>query len=464
MYSKNVAWRCLSASLVLFSLASASADQGWKAAAAEVDITPQEPIRLSGYGSRTTPHEGVSMKLHAQALAVQWGDEKPAVMLTVDNCGVPATLRAEVLKRLEAARLPVEDTRLALHSTHTHCAPMLPGVLPFLFKEDMPDDQMQALLRYEEQLVSQMVKAVTGALASMEPASLEWSSGKVAFAKNRRFKTDKGFINSLNPYGPTDWALPVLRVKNKEGQLKAIFTSYACHCTTLSINQTHPDWAGCAREELKLRFPGLVAMVAIGCGADQNPYPRRELKHAIGHGVDLAREVVRLINLPMKPVAGPLGCSTKEVRLPFDKPREKAEWQVLAKESNVWTARHARHFLSRLEKGEDIPADLSYSVQVWHFGNDLLTINLPGEVVVDYGLRFKKQFDPQRTWVNGYTNDVPCYIPSQRVWEEGGYEAEGAMVYYGRPNRFASGIEEIIAGAVTGLAPESFVNPGKPGK
>jgi neutral ceramidase len=77
--------------------------------------------------------------------------------------------------------------------------------------------------------------------------------------------------------------------------------------------------------------------------------------------------------------------------------------------------------------------------------------------VVDYSLRFKKDNDPDRTWVNSYTNDVPCYIPSQRVWEEGGYEAAGAMVYYGHPNRFASGVEEIISQAVQELVPEGFM-------
>jgi hypothetical protein len=102
-------------------------------------------------------------------------------------------------------------------------------------------------------------------------------------------------------------------------------------------------------------------------------------------------------------------------------------------------------------------------VQVWAFADSLLTINLPGEVVVDYGLRFKKENDPERTWVNAYTNDVPCYIPSQRVWEEGGYEAAGAMTYYGRPNRFATGIEDIIVRAVKELVPAEF-RAGKGGR
>lgn len=105
---------------------------------------------------------------------------------------------------------------------------------------------------------------------------------------------------------------------------------------------------------------------------------------------------------------------------------------------------------------EKIPTELAYDIQVWNYGRDLLTINLPGEVVVDYSLRFKREFDPARTWVNSYTNDVPCYIPSQRVWEEGGYEAGGAMLYYGRPTRFATGIEDIIATTVKQLVPQDF--------
>jgi hypothetical protein len=109
-----------------------------------------------------------------------------------------------------------------------------------------------------------------------------------------------------------------------------------------------------------------------------------------------------------------------------------------------------------LERGEKIPPALPYMLQTWHYGDDLLTINLPGEVVVDYGLRFKKEYDPARTWVNSYTNDVPCYIPSQRVWEEGGYEAGGAMIYYARPTRFASGIENIIASGVRDIVKPGF--------
>jgi neutral ceramidase len=85
---------------------------------------------------------------------------------------------------------------------------------------------------------------------------------------------------------------------------------------------------------------------------------------------------------------------------------------------------------------------------------------LPGEVTVDYGLRIKREFDRSRVWVNAYSNDVPCYIPSRRVLEEGGYEAAAAMVYYDRSTKFAPDVEERIMTAVHAVTPREFL--GKP--
>jgi hypothetical protein len=95
-------------------------------------------------------------------------------------------------------------------------------------------------------------------------------------------------------------------------------------------------------------------------------------------------------------------------------------------------------------------------VQTWRFGDDLAIVFLAGEVVVDYALGIKKEFDPNRVWVVAYSNDSPCYIPSERILREGGYEAEGAMLYYGWPSRFKAGVEEIIRAAVRAQVPKEF--------
>ena len=87
-------------------------------------------------------------------------------------------------------------------------------------------------------------------------------------------------------------------------------------------------------------------------------------------------------------------------------------------------------------------------MQTWAFGDSLAAVFLPGEVVADYALRLKKELDGRRLWINAYSNDAPCYIPSERVLKEGGYEGGGAMIYYGRPGAFTPDVEPLIVDTV----------------
>ncbi len=75
---------------------------------------------------------------------------------------------------------------------------------------------------------------------------------------------------------------------------------------------------------------------------------------------------------------------------------------------------------------------------------------MAGEVVVDYSIRIKHEFQrPGRAvWVAGYSNDVFGYVPSLRVLNEGGYEGGGAMQYTTLPGPFAPDVEDRIMQAV----------------
>src|SRR5262249_30078027 len=70
------------------------------AGVAQVDITPAEPIRLTGYGSRKTNSIGVEQKLWAKALALGGDADGPAVLLTLDNCGIAEPTYLELVQRL----------------------------------------------------------------------------------------------------------------------------------------------------------------------------------------------------------------------------------------------------------------------------------------------------------------------------------------------------------------------------
>jgi neutral ceramidase len=76
-----------------------------------------------------------------------------------------------------------------------------------------------------------------------------------------------------------------------------------------------------------------------------------------------------------------------------------------------------------------------------------------GEVVVDFALKFKEIYG-KNLWIAGYSHDVMAYIPSKRIWNEGGYEGGGAMVYYGQPTRWSHDVEHQILQAVQRLMEE----------
>lgn len=423
----------------------------WFVGAAKVDITPDYPVRLNGYGGRRTEVEGVEQRLFAKAIAFGRDTDQPAVIVTVDNCGVPASIRDEVVKRLRA-KTRVTGERFAVCSSHTHSAPMVVGVgiTEFgaaLFGTDVPPDHWERIQRYTRDLTNWLEQAALAALADRQPATLAWGVGHVGFAHNRR----------LYAFRPEDHSLPVLRVTGADGKVRALLTSYACHCTTTGFNKFHADWAGCAQEYLEKEFPGAIALTAIGCGADQNPNPRGKYENAIEYGQALGAEAKRLaVGKALKPLAGPLECRSRLIQLPFRAVPTRAEWEAKTNDKVRTVAYHAKMQLAKLDRGMSLPKEMPYLVQVWNFGSDLAMVFLAGEVVVDYAIRLKQEMDSERLWVNSYANDVAAYIPSERVLQEGGYEGGGAMLYDDWPSAFAPGVEDRIIRTVHELTPSTF--------
>jgi putative membrane-bound dehydrogenase-like protein len=419
----------------------------YKVGVARIDVTPSYPIRLSGFGFRRGESEGVTQRIWAKALALD--DGAPAVLLTVDNLGIPARMVEEIAARLaKKAKLPRQ--RLAITATHTHTAPMLRGVAPTLFGMDIPREHQQRIDGYTAELTDKLEKVALAALADRKPARLSWGIGRVGFAVNRRTRG-----------GPVDHDLPVLVVRDPKGKVRAIYVSYACHCVTLSNNKISGDWAGYAQELIQDDFPGAVALVSVGCGADSNPnsgVTGDKTDIASRQGAEIAREVKRLAGGYLTPVTGKITASLRRFELPLADPPSREQWEAKAKRTDA-IGYHARVNLARLERGEALRTRIDYSVQTWQFGNALAMVFLPGEAVVDYSLRLKRELDGLRLWINAYANDAPCYVPSERVLKEGGYEGGGAMVYYDLPGPFRPGLERKIIQAAHEQLDEHFRAP-----
>jgi hypothetical protein len=429
-----------------FGEPTAKATPPLRVGVAQVDVTPDFPIRLTGYAARTSESQGVQEHLYARSLAIGSNARDACVLVTIDNTGIPASLTDAVAQRL-AKEIGISRERLAFTCTHTHCAPRLNGALVNIFGRDLTPQEQAHVDRYTKLVADKLDEVARAAVADLKPATLALGRGSAGFAANRR-----------TPGGPVEHEMPMLVARDPSGKVRAILTNYACHCTTLgpAMNQTCGDWAGYACEDLERQYPGAIALVTIGCAADANPAPRGTLKMAQDHGSEIATEAARLIanEAGLRPITAVPQGKIKKIELAYDRIPTPAQWEALAKRSDP-VGYNARTQLAKLDRGEPLPTTLPYIVETWSFGDELTMVFLTGEVVVDYDLRLKKEFDPSRLWITAYANDVPCYIPSRRILSEGGYEAEGAMVYYGRPSRLAPSVEEDIIRTVHELLPES---------
>ncbi len=416
---------------------------------ARVDITPSYPIRLTGFAARTNLGSGRLQTLWAKALALGEDRQGPRVLVTVDNCGVPAGVVEEVAGRLALkARIQRED--FVVSSSHTHSGPMVRGFAENIFVRDLTPEEAAASDRYTRELTDHLEAVALAALLDRRPGRLSWNEGSVGFAANRR-----------TPGGPVDPALPVLFARGAGGQLRAVVANYACHCTTLGhlVNQSHGDWAGFAQEFIEADHPGATAMITIGCGADANPSPRggedSGMAFARQHGRALATEVKWLAGGELEPLAVVPVTAYRRLALPFETLPTREAWERRAGERGI-VGYHAGKNLARLDRGEVLPTHLPYFVQTWDFGGRLAMVFLAGEVVVDYARRLKGEFEARRLWITAYANDVPCYIPSRRILSEGGYEAETSLWYYDRPARLAGESEDLIHHAVTNRLPATL--------
>lgn len=424
-----------------------SAEENWSAGTASVKITPEKPIPLAGYAARTKPFTSVDQDIYAEALALKDAGGNRAVLVTLDLCILPRDVGELIRKRI-ASDLQLERAAIVLNVAHSHSAPAVA-----LTTETQPGDVNRAepgTVEYTHWLCDRAVEVARRATDSMEPAKLSWGTGVAGFVMNRREFTDKGVIIGVNPRGPVDRSVPVMRIDGADGKPKVILFGYACHNTTIPADRlaVSGDYEGYAKAYIQEHVPGSAAMFVTGCAGDANPYPRTGLELAQSHGHELGAEVCRVIAGKLLPIRGPLNCAMVEARLPLQTPDRQSLERIAGGPAGI-PKQSARQMLAILDDGGKLPALYQPPVEAWQFGKDLTLVALPDEVVVEYVRRIEEAIGPMRLWVAGYCQEVAGYVPSDRILHEGGYETRGL---YSGVGWFAPGVEQALVQAARDAA------------
>ena len=428
---------------------STSRDLTWKAGVAATVITPQEPVWMGGYSSRTSPAERKIHDLWAKALYLEDAGKKGVLIITCDLVGLSKAVSDRIKDDL-LEKTGLSKAQIILNCSHTHSGPVTSENLINIYPID--SENLAVVDQYTERLCKQLVALSVKAKQNAGPAKVFSQNGTVRFQVNRRKNREAELTHLTSLNGPNDYSVPVLKVEDIKGNIKAVVFGYACHPTVLDGYEWCGDYPGFAQIELEKLYPGATALFFQGAGADQNPLPRRSIPLARQYGKELAVAVERVISEPMQELQPRLETAYSEIPLEMENPPGEAELVKLKDEYTVdFFIRWAESMLVKLRRGEKLPSFYPYPVQVWQLGDQNI-VALGGELMISYAIRLKELLG-EDIFVMGYSNDVTGYIPSDaELATKWGEEIESSHFEFDLPSKWKPGLEKVILDEVMTLS------------
>ncbi|TMV52996.1 hypothetical protein FE783_02080 [Paenibacillus mesophilus] len=419
---------------------------------AKVDITPQRPIPLAGYGHRKGPFLGINRRLYARVNVFEQHDgvEKRRVLIAQGDIIWWGSERMARIRETLAERFGIGPSDLILSAQHTHGGPQTST--EFCDVLGLPDAD------YLDSLDQSLFRGVETAIANLEPITIERGKGDCRIGINRRKIVGGAMTMAPNPDGLLDTDVNVIRFRKEDGTAKAVFVHYTCHPTTTNTNYVTSEYPGVAAERLEATFGrGTVVSFLQGCTGNIRPALHRDDKFYSGteeevakSGRLLANEVERVLDGTMEELAAlPVSGRRIVVQLPFQTlPTEAEIDERIAKGGAL-----AEWGMKLRSNPEKLRSHIPFELTRIKLADGLSFLAMDGEVVLEYG-DYAKELSGDRTLAMGYSNGMIGYVPTASQIAEGGYEGKDSSVYFALPAPFAPETETIIRKAIEQLIRE----------
>jgi hypothetical protein len=392
--------------LLAMALAAPVCAAGFRAAVVKVDITPKTPQWLLGYGARQST--GVHDPIFTRVIVLDDGHTQ-FVLAVSDICLYSPGLYDQVAAELQrTAGIPRRQFWWSV--THTHSAPELgPPAMSLVFLGDRFHHEWDR--DYTHTVTSSLIQAVQDARAKLEPARLQFGLGMSLANINRRARDVDGKVSlGLNPDGPTDRQIGLIRIERTDGSLLALIANYAIHGTVLSGENKliSGDAPGIVAAYLEQKL-GATVLFINGAAGNLAPiysvYPTANAGHLNQFRVLLGDRILQAASLIPK--------ATGEVTLHPD-------------ETIVETP---------LRAGLQWPPELAGYTRIDTAGrtliklpirflriNDTIVWSAPVELFCEMAIQVRNASPFPRTFYFGYTNGWFGYLPTAQAIADGGYE------------------------------------------
>ena len=385
---------------------------------------------LGGFNKRTAPFTSVASRLEANVLLIS-GESSRVIIVSTDLLYPGETLRAQLIESLGLADRSGE---LFLCASHTHSAPMTAPSIPHL---GIADNE------YVHFVATQITALVSSIEHQGEPCVCTYRVGSADHSMNRRLVrsrlTRSGFARSSgfgpNPNGDRDESVRIVEFSKLSGEPSAVIWNYACHPTDFpGFLQVSAEYPGIVRSRLRSQLGDIPVLFLQGFSGDVRPPFSGRSSGLAG----LARRVL----------VGP------QFRQPLR--REWEQWANSLAESIASFAQSAGRTLQidslmlkrvAVPESEFAAGGTGHKSLVWHLidcgGFRIVGIN--AEPVVKYRRLLEESFSGGEPLLTVGCLDQPiCYLPSDSMIPERGYEVEGFRTLFNFEARFRAQLQDSV--------------------
>ena len=393
-------------SLIFFSNA---AHAQLKAAMVKIDITPSDAQYLLGYQERQST--GVRDHIYHKILALDDGKTQ-FFIISSDVCLYSPSEYDKVAAILQK-RYGINPLNVWWSVTHTHAAPEVGafGLYGVYMGNRIKHKVDSAYTAMVEQKIVDGIAEVRSKLADAT-LSVGWGFSQ-ANMNRRAIDVDGKASLGMNPDGPVDRRIGLLRIDKKDGSPLALIANYPMHGTVMSganlkISGDAPGIVADYVEE-KIGAPMLYLNGAAGNLAPlYSVYPNAAAGHMGEFRVLLGDKILE---------------ANSKIKYPVDEVKlipDEIIVETPRKPGLGWTDDLSRYTV--IKKPGDTLVRLP--VRLLKINRDIAIWSAPIELFCEVSNEVRSRSPFPYTFYFGYTNGWFGYMPTEAEWPHGGYEVD----------------------------------------
>jgi neutral/alkaline ceramidase-like enzyme len=393
---------------------SSSKTNTFRAAVVKVDISPDSPKQLLGYGARLST--GIHDRIYHRIIALDDGITQ-FFLVSSEICLISPSEYDHVAELLQK-KFGINRLNFWWSVTHTHSAPEVgvPGLAEVFMGDRYKHEVDTAYTSFIEQT---LINAIAEARQKLEPARLGLGWGFSQANINRRAIDIDGKASiGLNPDGAVDRRIGLMRLEKQDGSPLALVVNYPIHGTVLGDDnmQISGDVTGVVSEyvEQKIGAPVLFINGAAGNLAPiYSVYPTAEAGHLSQFRVLLGDKILEA-NKKIFSTSDSVKLFSSSLTL------------VTPRKANLSWPSYLNDYTTTTKSGVNM---VKLPVRFLRINDDVAIWSAPVELFCEISNEVRERSPFPFTFYFGYTNGWLGYLPTEEEFKHGGYEVDVVSPY-----------------------------------